>query len=273
MSSPVSTIEGKFSKCNKDGKVSQSLFLDLADIVVDKKGYLYVADIGIGVRRIAPNGKVTTLKYYEKYHQKNPSILVMDRDENLFVYHKPFSLWKTDLKSPFWKVTHFRWCVNSFVADNNGDIYFCGDISIMRISNRKEILFAGHSTQGGYVDGPLLKARFRFINCLYLCKNGDILIGEDRLLIRKISNGLVSTVVSEKEFGVIESIVEDWKGRYFFNTGSAIYMINPNGEPTIVIQDIAPRFITIDITGIYFTERITSIVKKIHFSVTWTPGI
>jgi hypothetical protein len=50
------------------------------------------------------------------------------------------------------------------------------------------------------------------ITCLCLCRNGDILVGRNQMSIRKIFNGMVSTVVERMFGGVkVRAIVEDWK--------------------------------------------------------------
>jgi hypothetical protein len=156
---------------------------------------------------------------------------------------------------------------------DNGDFYFCTNYSISRVSNGEETLFAGHQTISEYLDGPLLEARFIVLFCLCLCRNGDILVGGDHMSVRKISNGMVSTLLKEKESGgEVKSIVEDWEGRYFFNTSYAIYILNQNEEPVAVIENISPSILAIDITGIYFTEQQNHVVKKMYYPVTWSPG-
>jgi hypothetical protein len=258
----------------KDGKSSEALFGILKDIVVDKKGYLYVADYGAGIRKISPDGEVTTPSDSFEYPIRYPNILALDRNEHLYIFQESISLVKTDLNTPFLEeIETSMSSANPFVVDNIGDIYFCSTFSIIKNSNGKETLFAGHKTIKGFVDGPLLEARFNSLTCLCLCRNGDILVGEGN--IRKISNGMVSTVFMGK-LGKIGSIVEDGKGRYFFNAfygkvPYGVYMINPNGE-TILTLDVATPFIAADITGIYFTDTRSYLVKKLHFPVTWTPG-
>ncbi len=58
----VTTLAGKKAKGHKDGKGAAASFLKPCGIAVDKKGNVYVADVGNNkIRKITPDGMVTTL--------------------------------------------------------------------------------------------------------------------------------------------------------------------------------------------------------------------
>jgi hypothetical protein len=89
MSLPISTIGGVFGEFGfKNGKGSKTLFRNPIGIVIDKNGFLYVADAGnLMVRKISPDGVVTTfMNCFEGKFQIYPSFLALDRDETLFVF-------------------------------------------------------------------------------------------------------------------------------------------------------------------------------------------
>jgi sugar lactone lactonase YvrE len=57
----VSTLAGSTTAGSSDGNGSAASFTNLKGLAVDASGNLYAADYGVGIRRISPQGQVTTL--------------------------------------------------------------------------------------------------------------------------------------------------------------------------------------------------------------------
>jgi DNA-binding beta-propeller fold protein YncE len=89
----------------------------------------------------------------------------------------------------------------SAVMCPNGDIYVADTMNhlIRKIDSDGNVTtFAGSPEQHGFVDGSLQDARFREPSGLYIDNNGIIYIADSaNHAIRKIENGLVSTIVGK----------------------------------------------------------------------------
>jgi hypothetical protein len=212
----ISTI----AKCceifgNRDGKIKEFLFKKLIEIVVDKRNSLYVADCENSAIKIISNRKIKC------YDTIPPKYLSLDKNETIFFSNNRY-LFKLDPQTFAFKkikgVSKLNW---PFAIDNNGDIYFCSWTAILKWTDGVVNLFAGHITERKMANGSLLEVRFRGISFLYCCSNGNILVGEYGMCIRKISKEMVTTVVNKylRYYSMVE-IVENSKGNIFLVLGS-----------------------------------------------------
>ena len=85
--------------------------------------------------------------------------------------------------------------------------------------------------------------------------------------IRKISDGIVTTVAKIEH---PRSITMNENGNIFVICEKKIVELHSNGELVNLIELTYGYGITIDFTGIYFTDN--HAIKKIHFIVYWKKG-
>ena len=92
----VSTIAGRSKKGSKDGKDTTASFWHPNSLTIDKRGNVYVADMGNNkIRKITPNGTVTTLAGSDRHGAGNGPIkeasfyqpygIASDKEGNLYV--------------------------------------------------------------------------------------------------------------------------------------------------------------------------------------------
>ena len=82
----VSTLAGKIAKGSADGKGKDALFAHPDGLAVDRKGNIYVADVGNNkIRKITPDGMVTTIAGTRKRGADNGPL-------NTATFNKPYGL-------------------------------------------------------------------------------------------------------------------------------------------------------------------------------------
>jgi hypothetical protein len=100
------------------------------------------------------------------------------------------------------------WGPLALAVDKSGNIYVADDyhFCIRKITLDGTVsTFAGSPTERGYVDGPLLSARFSQIHYLSADEDGNLYMSEGGPHIRKISStGIVSTIFSSKTIASID---------------------------------------------------------------------
>lgn len=142
-----------------DGKGTNAMFGELHSgcMIVAPDGALLLSDNGSRVRRVAPDGNVTTLAGGPNQTQLEPAGLVLDAEGNILV------------------------------ADHGG---------LLRkiLPNGQVVTWAG-SRNGASKDGPLLEATFDRPTGIAVAPNGDVFVLEPNTpRIRKISSGQVTTI-------------------------------------------------------------------------------
>ena len=151
-------------------------------IAADEQGNLYIADTGNNViRRMSKNGVVTTFAGSKEG--------CADGDVRKAAFREPTGL--------FYK---------------SGVLYVCdsGNHRICKIENNTVTTVAGGFAQsgseefyaGGYVNGNLKNAKFSNPQGIAVNANGEIYVADTgNSAVRKIKNGMVSTILSADAFG------------------------------------------------------------------------
>jgi sugar lactone lactonase YvrE len=199
----VSTIAGDGSPVLRDGKLSG--FSDPFGVAVAKDGTIYVADAGESnrIRKISPDGNVTTLVggsegFGDGVGQSalfnTPSALALGPDGNLFV------------------------------ADT-------GNNRIRKITPEGQVTTVAGDGTAGYVDGPAAKAQFNGPIGLAVSEGGDIYVADTyNDVIRMITTkGEVTTIAGAGSPGYADG--EQKAAR--FDTPCGIVIVNN----TLIVAD------------------------------------
>ena len=149
----------------------------------------------------------------------------------------------------------------------NGDILLVDNYAIFLICDGIITNVFGNIDKKGYLDGPIQNALFDPIDAI-MDKKGNIWITDyGNNAIRKISDGIVTTVA---KIEYPKSITMNENGTIFVVCTQKIVELHSNGELVNLIEIVDGNGITIDFTGIYFTDN--NAIKKIHFIVYWKKG-
>ena len=125
----------------------------------------------------------------------------------------------------------------------------------------------GNIDNSGYLDGPIQNALFYPIDAI-MDKKGIIWVADyGNNAIRKISNGIVTTVA---KIEYPRSITMNENGNIFVVCDKKIIELHSNGELVNLIELTNGNGITVDFTGIHFIDN--HAIKKIHFIVYWKKG-
>lgn len=225
----VHTIAGKQNTSgDRDGQALEALFNEPKGLAFAPNGTLYIADAGNGkIRTLGSDGTVSTFVD----GLAHPSDIVFDQDGSIYVTetlaHRIIRITMDGQKTVVaggqyetvegWLKGNYRDGRGTFAQFNepsglaladNGMLYIAdvGNQRIRAITPDGQVkTVAGSGTklidntpyiEGGYQDGPALKARFDFPNSLTVAQDGAVYVADSfNHVIRKISpNGIVSTV-------------------------------------------------------------------------------
>src|ERR1700752_3928000 len=199
----VTTLAGDGSPLFRDGR--QSGFSDPFGVAVAKDGTIYVADAGESnrIRKISPDGNVTTLAGGSEGYAdgvgpaasfNTPSALALGPDGNLFV------------------------------ADT-------GNNRIRKITPQGQVSTVAGDGTAGYVDGPLDKAQFNGPIGLAVSEGGDIYVADTyNDVIRMITTeGRVTTIAGAGSPGYADGEQKT----ALFDTPCGIVIVNN----TLIVAD------------------------------------
>jgi len=237
-SGEVSTFAGKPKVSGyQDGK--DALFNYPRSCILDKDGTLLVLDDGNKCIRRINCGIVSTIELFKWEYQGNKKNKV-----------------KVELKEPW-----------GMKLTPNGDILLVDRYAIFLICDGIITNVFGNIDKNGYLDGPIQNALFNPMN-VTMDKKGDIWVADCfNDAIRKISDGIVTTVA---KIEYPNSITMNENGNIFVICNKKIVELHSNGELVNLIELTDGNGITIDFTGIYFIDK--HAIKKIHFIVYWKKG-
>lgn len=170
----------------RDGDVRVARFSLPSGVAIDGDGSVYVADtLNHCIRVITPDGFVSTLT--GKADQPG----MADGPLSQALFNEP----------------------NDLGLGPDGSLYIVdkGNQRIRRIYDGQVTTVAGGGDAvdkttgyvlGGYVDGPAASARFLYPTGLHVCKDGGVYIADTgNNCIRKLENGMVSTVAGSRSAG------------------------------------------------------------------------
>ncbi|OQS00214.1 hypothetical protein THRCLA_06144 [Thraustotheca clavata] len=141
----------------------------------------------------------------------------------------------------------------AMAIDASGAIYIASASTnqIYILSNGLLSTFAGTGDYGDF-DGPSAQAEFRYPNGVAVDKNGTVFVTDrDNLCVRRISNGIVSTINVNGPANLINpggfegaanealwyapmSIAVDYLGRLYVGFGTSISIVNPDGTYSLL---------------------------------------
>lgn len=203
----VTTLAGTVdSPGNQDGLGSAARFNWPKGIALDTTGNVYVADTNNStVRKITPDGMVTTVASGSAETFQNPEGIAVDLAGNIYVAHITFG-WICKI-TPAGDVTVIAGQVGSayrfssptgLAADEFGNIYVLDSCRVSKITPDGVVstVAGSYGCNGSGYDGPGAEARFTGPQALTLDKAGNIYVADTAAhRIRKIApNGWVTTV-------------------------------------------------------------------------------
>lgn len=255
-----------------DGKGPLALFQNAESIARDTNGNLYVTEESGRIRKIAPDGTVTTLgsvdgKFVDETGAEasifRPRGIAVAPDGNVYIgdFLTIRKLTKTGVlttlagRSDTFGDTDGVGAngtfssIRSMVADNAGNLYVAEAHSIRKVTPGGVVTTLAGSSTGGSVDGKGASAYFRFPSGLALDHAGNLYIADtDNATIRKLSpDGTVTTVAGAPSVrGLVdgagsaarfnspgEMAVDDTGNVYVIDTGT-IRKITPGGTVTTI---------------------------------------
>jgi hypothetical protein len=319
----VTTIAGNGHVGYVNGNGSSAEFTNIGNITSDSNSYLYLSDGSYSsyLRKIDPNKLISTLAGSPSYGYKD-SVgvsakfngirgIVTDVLGNIYVCDD-FN-YKIRKISPTGVVTTLAGSTSGYVngqgtaakfgtlmglgIDPMGNLYAADNTNnrIRQITVGGAVTtFAGNGTSG-YVDGPLSTAAFSSVEAVVVDKSGIVYVS-DHGRIRKIVNGIVSTLAgdgtyggfsdgigSAAEFGYITQMVTDNFGNIYLSDSenSCVRKVTSAGVvTTITMYGIGgyedgsissalfsiPWGIAIDIAGdLYISDAGNNVIRKITF--------
>ena len=187
-----------------DGSGTDARFNEPGDLVMDSHGNIYVADSGNQrIRKISPDGQVTTLK---------------DESDQPLTFPSPLS---------------------SVAVDGTGTLYVGAGEAVFKVVGEKTVsLLAGDEGVEGKVDGTGSAVQFDWPSGLAVDGNGNVFVADaNNNVIRKITpDGVVSTVTvnSAGPFGSYifdpRHLLVDASGNLFITSVQLVTEITAAGD-------------------------------------------
>ena len=255
-----------------NGSAGTALFGGPSGLAVDGSGNVFVSDGNAVIRKIAPDGAVSTYAGMigrgdsqdgpaDQARFNEPIGLALDGSGNLYVADvsdhtirkisaagivstlagSPKAIGSTDGVG---SAARFKF-PQGVAVDGSGNVFVADSMnnSIRKITPAGEVsTFAGKSGEGGHIDGPAADARFGSPNALAIDKTGNLYVTDYwAASLRKITpEGVVSTVAGTE------------------------WMSNPlDGAPNVVGFNHA-RGVAVDADGnVYIADQDNSAIRKV----------
>ena len=170
----VSTVAGS-NYGFQDGLSQQALFYGPGGIAVDSKGNIYVADESNTIRKITPNGNVSTLVNNPKFSKQ---------------------ILKQMLKEP-----------KGIAVDDKGNLYVAdaGSHSILKVTSAGKVTTLAGTGSSGFADGAAASAKFNSPYGVAVDASGNVYVADTgNHRIRKITTaGQVTTVAGTGSPGFV----------------------------------------------------------------------
>ena len=178
------------------------------DIAVDKAGNAYLTSCDVTIRRIAPDGTVSTLVKNNELDPTAPVLLVSPQglaigpDQALYVCDEG-TVKRVTLDG---QVSVFGPVENShggpgIAVDANGTVYTAEAQLLYATDANGNRTTIGPMPWGGSVDGPVAQAQFNRITGLAVSPTGTIYLADSgNYNLRTLSNGVVATLAGEALF-------------------------------------------------------------------------
>jgi len=274
----VATLAGSGAAGVADGAGAAAQFSNPNGVAVDGAGNVYVADTGNSrIRKIAPNGSVTTIAGSGGGQFDGPRGVAVDKSGNIYVADTGNNrirkitpdgtvttlagsdspgLGGGGLADGVGAQAQFRLPVG-IAVDASGNVYVAdtGNNRIRKISpDGRVVTLAGSGTgeTGGFADGPGVSARFNAPRGVAAGAGGTVYVADTlNQRIRKVAaDGTVSTLAGSGDQGTSNGATGDAR----FSSPDGI-SADPSGAVYISdnssfrIREIAPSGIVFDVAG------------------------
>jgi sugar lactone lactonase YvrE len=198
------------------------------DICTDNNGNIYVTDSSNNViRKIDTKGIITTRGGNGNDHIE--SLVSAGTDQS-----KKDTINASELSSPI-----------GICVDSEGNVYVTElrEHTIKKINiNGTVTIFAGITNKTGSDDGNISAgiATFNKPSSLFIHKNDEIfVIDNDKKNIRKISNGMVSTISTGSTYPIQKIYVDDANNIYITTTNNTVEVIPPTDTNGKITYDVS----------------------------------
>lgn len=200
-------------KITPDGTVSnlQAGGVDIiwntpSGITIDRNDNIFVSDQGaFNIRKITPAGQNTV-------HTSGFAAGAISIDANGVIYANvvgfAVGINRVTIAGAYSKINGPLWVFSRSTPDGSGNLYFCDQTSIngnglrITMADGQTRDFVGNS-EGGYVDGIGLDARFNGVTTQFFSKPGELLVGDNNnKAIRKVDMATRAvTTIAKFAFG------------------------------------------------------------------------
>lgn len=249
----LKTFSGSGQAGSIDGPAGVATFFGLQGVIGDAGGNLYVASLDNTIRKITPQGTVTTLAGLAGQSGNSdgsgasarftgPSGLAVDAGGNVYVADTlNYSIRKitpegsvTTIVGPSANLAGPR----GIAVDSSGTLYVADTqtSTIRKVTSQGTSILAGGAYLSGFIDGPAASARFKSPQGLALDPQGNLYVADSgNGAIRKIaSDGSVSTVATG--VGNPVALAIDAAGNLYVTdeAESLVLGISPSGSVSVV---------------------------------------
>ena len=308
----VTTYAGSGTEGYVNGNAASAEFIGyLYNLAMDNSGNLYVDDYLGTIRKVDANGIVSTVGTENEFSALYS--MITDPAGNLYISIAG----KIDKVSPAGVVTVLAGGNNGYggyadgqgtaalfvnpqnlAIDPAGNIYVIDGARIRKITPGGYVTTINQYTTTGDVNGPLSTAEFNNMQSITVDKSGNIYVFEYAGYIRKISNGMVTTVAGNGSYGYADGqgiaasfisalqMTTDANGNIYLvdNTRSTVRKVTPQGYvstidynrnttgdgfvngPISIADFNFPCGIAIDASGnLYISDNYNDVIRKITF--------
>jgi hypothetical protein len=237
-----------------DGTGSAALFAYPSKIASDAQGNAYVVDNGLYVRKVAADGKVTTLAGAGRTKE------AVDGTGSAASFDQ----------------------IEAIAVDAAGSVYVVDNDAVRKVSQAGVVTtIAGNVMGWGYADGSAAQARFSSPSGIAVDGNGNIYVS-DLLndVVRKITpGGQVSTLAgaagqrgsadgkgAAARFGVLETMFVDAQGNVYVNDlDNGLRKITADGTVTTVAgtPQLGLKWGAVDAAGSFYGANGSSVIRKL----------
>jgi hypothetical protein len=291
----VTTFAGNGQSGSADGSALTAEFIAPMAMAIDGNGNIYVVDNYSKIKKITPDGTVSTFAGSDASGYANGtgtaarfnSITGITTDASGNVYVCEAAQFDIKKITPAGVVTtlaisnlNFYHQFGGMSTDASGNLYIAANPNhIIKVTQGGVVSTFAGAAAGGTNDGQLTTAQFSNVSAIGIDRTGNMYCADNNNL-RKLSNGYVSTV-AHSVFGVKQMVFDASNTMYWIDGGrNVLCKLTPSGIPIIISDGGGYRNgplstasfypiwggITIDASGnIYIADAHNHVIRKITF--------